>query len=251
MWARAWRRLIQLLLPARCAGCQQLGPEVVCADCSAQLEAVGEPCCVRCGRRRLTEFASPDCAECHGESIGVVRARSLYVYAGIGRELLHQYKFNGYLGAGRFLAERLGGWTEPGWPRRYGEPDLKLDAVVPVPLHPKRLRQRRFNQSLLPARLLAEQHGLACLPQGLVRTRETETQVGLSAAQRRDNVRGAFSVPATMLAELNGKRVLLVDDLMTTGATLASCARTLKRGGAAAVYGLTLFSTVHRIEPTE
>jgi len=248
MLARALKRLVQFLLPARCASCQRLGPDVLCTDCAALLERVGPLYCVRCGRRRLTEFASPDCAECHGESLGVVRARSLYVYNGVGREILAQFKFNGYIGAGQVLARQLCDWTAADWPRLYDEPDTAFDLVVPVPLHPARLRQRRFNQALLPARMLAKAGGLVCAPEVLVRRRETPTQVGLTASQRRLNVRGAFSVPEQQCRLLQGKRVLLIDDLMTTGATLASCARTLRRGGAAAVHGLTLFSTVHEVE---
>jgi ComF family protein len=248
MLARALKRLVQFLLPARCAGCQRLGPDVLCTECAALLEPVGANYCVRCGRRRATDFASPDCAECHGESLGVVRARSLYVYSGVGREILAQYKFNGYIGAGQVLARHLVDWTAADWPQLYDEPDTAFDLVTPVPLHPARLRRRRFNQALLPARKLARAGELVCAPQVLERQRETPTQVGLSASQRRLNVRGAFSVPEQQRQLLQGKRVLLVDDLMTTGATLASCARTLRRGGALSVHGLTLFSTVHEVE---
>jgi len=249
MLALAWQRLVQFLLPARCANCQRLGPRVLCADCEALLEQVGPSYCVRCGRRRQTAFASPDCAECHGESLGVVRARSLYVYNEAGREILAQFKFHGYIGAGQVLARHLCAWTAADWPGLFDEPDTSFELVVPVPLHPARLRQRRFNQALLPARMLAKTGGLICAPQVLVRGRETPTQVGLTASQRRLNVRGAFSVPERQRENLTGKHVLLVDDLMTTGATLASCARTLRRGGAASVHGLTLFSTMRAVEP--
>lgn len=249
MLALAWQRLVQFLLPARCALCQRLGPRVLCAQCESLLEPVGESYCIRCGRRRQTAFASPDCAECHGESLGVTRTRSLYVYNEAGREILAQYKFHGYIGAGRVLARHLCNWAAPDWPRLFGEPDTSFDLVVPVPLHPARQRQRRFNQSLLPARMLARAGGIDCAPQVLVRRRETPTQVGLTASQRKLNVRGAFDVPERQRQLLSGKRVLLIDDLMTTGATLASCARALRRGGAASVHGLTLFSTVREVEP--
>jgi len=242
--------MVQFLLPARCARCQRLGPHVLCADCEALLEPVGPNYCVRCGRRRLTDFASPDCAECHGESLGVTRSRSLYIYNEAGREILAQYKFHGYIGAGKVLAQQLCEWIGADWCKLFDEPDASFDLVVPVPLHPARLRQRRFNQSLLPARMLAKAGGLACTPQVLVRQRETPTQVGLTASQRRLNVRGAFTVSERQHRLLSGKRALLVDDLMTTGATLASCARTLRRGGASSVHGLTLFSTVYEVEAT-
>ena len=249
MTARFWQRAVQFLLPTRCAVCQRVEPQVLCADCAAQLEYVGERHCLRCGRRRETTFASPDCGECHGQQLGVVRARSLLIYNAAGRELLAAFKFQGQTGAGHELARRLVEWVEQGWSKLYGEPDVAFDLVVPVPLHRSRVRERGFNQSELPARQIARRMELECAPEVVTRKRRTETQVGLSAYQRAENVRGAFEVPEGMRERLKGKRVLLVDDLMTTGATLAACARGLRRGGAASVHGLTLFSTHHAVEP--
>lgn len=246
--AAIWQRLIEYLLPTRCALCQRTGPDVLCEQCRAQLERVGEGCCQRCGRRRETEFVSPDCGECHGQPLGVVRARSLYIYNEAGRELLAAFKFNGYLGAGRVLAGVLADWADLGWAALYGEPDAAFDLVVPMPLHPSRLRQRRFNQAALPARTVGQRMGIECEAGALKRTRRTETQVGLSANQRWENVRGAFEVPARARDLLHGRRVLLIDDLMTTGATLCAAARELKRGGAASIHGLTLFSTHRAVE---
>jgi ComF family protein len=249
MLAAAWRQLVELVLPTRCALCQRTGPDVLCESCRALLRPVGETCCARCGRRRETAFASPDCGECHGQPLGVVRSRSLYIYDEAGRELLAAFKFNGYLGAGRLLADDLAEWTAAGWPQLYGEPDVGFDMVVPMPLHPSRLRQRRFNQATLPARTVARRMDLACEPGALARTRRTATQVGLTANQRWENVRGAFAVPEGSRSLLKGRRVLLLDDLMTTGATLCAAARALRRGGAASVHGLTLFSTHRVVEP--
>ncbi|MFO1089346.1 MAG: ComF family protein [Hyphomicrobiales bacterium] len=113
----------------------------------------------------------------------------------------------------------------------------EVDLVVPVPLHPVRLWQRRFNQAALLSHAVARLASKPCVPEALLRTRATPPQVGLSAAERLDNVRRAFAVNPRVLALLPAKSVLLVDDVFTTGATMAACAAVLKRAGAAAVHG--------------
>jgi ComF family protein len=119
--------------------------------------------------------------------------------------------------------------------------ELLLDChcITPVPLHWRRLHQRRYNQSAELARSIAKLSGKPYRPQILVRRRPTVQQVGLSAAARSRNVEGAFTVPAGMRSEISGRRVLLVDDVHTTGATVRACARVLKRAGASGVDVLT------------
>ena len=111
----------------------------------------------------------------------------------------------------------------------------EADAVAPVPLHPLRLLRRRYNQSAEVARPLAKLAGLAYLPDALVRRRATESQGGKSAGRRKRNVAGAFHVPERRRAQVEGRRILLIDDVMTTGATAEGCARALKQAGAARV----------------
>jgi ComF family protein len=111
----------------------------------------------------------------------------------------------------------------------------EADAVAPVPLHPLRLLKRRYNQAAEIARPLARREGLGYLPDALVRRHATETQAGKSGSGRRRNVQGAFEVPARKRAQVEGRRILLIDDVMTTGATAEGCARALKRAGAARV----------------
>jgi ComF family protein len=243
-----WRGLLELLLPTRCVICQHLGAKAVCAECLAELEAVGDQHCLRCGRRRETLFASPDCGECFGDSLGVQRARSHLVYNAAGRALLAEFKFHKRIGAGLPLIEGLTAWLGGGLAAIFDDPALSCDVVVPVPLHAARIRARRFNQAELVARSVARTLSIACQPRALARIRETPSQVGLSANQRQENVRGAFAVPASQRRYIAGKGVLLIDDLMTTGATLAACARALRKGGSGAVYGLTLFSTHYSAE---
>lgn len=243
------RQLVQLIIPTRCVVCQRVGAEVLCTECRSGLELVGEKRCLRCGRRRETTFASPDCGECFGRRLGVTRARSLYVYNAVGRALLAEFKYQGHLGVGEALAGQLANWIGGGWQAAFDELACTCDLVIPVPLHRSRLRTRRFNQSELIARAVAKALGLPCIPDVLTRIRETPTQVGLTEHQRRENVRGAFDVSHARRRLVDGKRVLLVDDLMTTGATLAACAGALRRAGCGVAYGLTLFSTCRAVEP--
>lgn len=246
-----WRSLVGLVLPTRCLLCLRVNPDLLCQECQVKIEPVGQMHCARCGRRRLTPWASPDCGECHGQRLGVVKARSALVYNEAGRRLLADFKYKRRLGAGEVLAgAALNHW--PSSARELFGVEMAKDAlVIPVPMHLKRLRQRRFNQAEFLALRFSRHFGLSAPQQALLRTRETPSQVGLSANQRRENVRGAFDVPTALRARVAGKQVVLVDDLMTTGATLAACAAALRRAGASASFGLTVFSTVSKVESPE
>ena len=237
-------QLTRLLLPTRCVLCQELGPDVLCINCAKGLQPILPDNCLRCGRLRRTSFASPDCGECHGQTIGVIRARSAFVYNEPARTLLGEFKFRRHIGAGEDLIARALRSVKHDASDVYATPALKFDYVVPVPLHTARLRERRFNQSEFIAQRLAKRFGAPCRPGVLRRERDTPTQVGLTANQRRLNVRGAFKVQG----DVKGKTVLLVDDLMTTGSTLLACASALRRAGCRTTYGFTLFSTHHDIE---
>lgn len=149
-------------------------------------------------------------------------------------EAIQKLKYQG----GVHLARELGMWLARRW-EEYGFCD-HADMVIPVPLHPRRIRMRRFNQSILLARVVSERLRLPCDPLTLVRIRDTLPQVGLSVSERKENVRDAFGICRGREHLLNGIRILLIDDVMTTGATIGECARTLKRGGAAKVSVLTL-----------
>jgi ComF family protein len=251
MWRTLWRRVAQLLLPTHCAVCQQLNLDPLCPDCAAQLEVIGEYRCMRCGRKRQTTYYSPDCGECYGKRLGLQRARSALVYSAAGRKLLHAYKFQGNTGAGQVLCGQLCQLVQPGWAHLYAEPELAVDYVVPVPLHAKRRRRRGFNQAELLGYRVSQAAGTPCRPELLARITDTPSQVGLPASQRQRNVQGAFAVPERGRDSVAGKVCVVVDDLMTTGATLAACARALKVAKAQAVYGLTVFSTVRDVEPAE
>lgn len=149
------------------------------------------------------------------------------------REAIHAFKYEGV----RVLAGPLGQLLACTWQQG----NVPVDVVLPVPLHRARLRQRGYNQSLLLARVLGAETGLPLREDGLTRQRNTRAQVGLSPEQRRANVQDAFVCTAP---NLHGQRVLLVDDVLTTGATLEACATALLQAGVREVWALTLTRAV-------
>jgi len=217
----------------------------LCPRCKDQFHPIGTPMCICCG----LPFASlygPDhlCGSCASNPNCYDKARSVGYYATSLRSAIHRYKY----GAGTHLAAPLGRllWHAL---HAYFQP-ADIDMIIPVPLHHRRLRSRGFNQSALlvrrwPALGQAEGYDMEHpkITQGLLtRHRPTLPQTGLNKAQRSDNLRRAFSVSNKVI--LKGKRVLLVDDVLTTGATANACAFVLKQAGAATVDVLTLARTV-------
>lgn len=238
----------RLLFPPRCEVCRALGPEAFCSTCRGAGVPIRPPFCHTCGRpfdpRTHHGLLCSGCRE--GRRFD--RARSAYYYGGTIREAILTMKYRdrprlaGPLG--EMLLEGLTqGWTgaetlDPDYTAPPPIPLEAIEAVIPVPLHPRRIRERGFNQSLLLGERLAAYLALPLLPEVLQRWKDTPPQVGLSATERARNVRGAFA-PGE-IAPVQGKAVLLVDDIMTTGATVAECARVLKKHGAGEVHVLTL-----------
>jgi competence protein ComFC len=218
--------LADMFYPERCVGCGRRSSDVLCRDCFEALPRVGNPACRRCGLP--TAFETFVCEACKNVDFGFESARAPLRYEGVGKEIVHALKYLGYKKVVASLATPLMLQTLG---------DGRFDAVVPVPLHRSRLRKRGFNQAELLARGVASEIN-APVSDTLKVVRSTRDQVELSAAQRRANVAGAFrtSVP------LRGK-VLLIDDVFTTGATMSACASTLVRAGAQEVYALSLCRT--------
>jgi len=211
---------------------------LLCAACSRQLSAarIEGAVCAICGLPLAVPVqAGTRCVRCRTERLHFDAARALFRYGGPAGSLVRGFKFEGEFFIGPLLMDEA---VRRGWlPPELG----RADAVLPVPLHPRRRRQRGYDQAMLLARALARRLRTELLSGALVRRRYTAQQASLAAVQRWDNVRGAFAV--TRPERVRGRHLLLVDDVMTTGATADECARALKRAGARRVSVLTLTRT--------
>ena len=223
-WMRqsAWT-VVDLVFPPHCAGCGRPGQRF-CKDCQGQLEPLRPPFCETCGYPVDAAGKCQTCLTGARTLPALAGIRSAFFHAGPLRRAIHQFKYR----RDGILADTLATWMLV-----VGEDGL----VVPVPLAAERLAERGYNQAGLLARAYAELHGLPCVARAVRRTRHTESQVGLSVAQRQRNVAGAFQAEPGLVS---GHTIMLVDDVCTTGATLEACAAALMTAGAARVWGLTL-----------
>ena len=246
-WLTSLRRVggavTDALFPPQCLSCQ--GPAgsagALCAACWDATSFIDAQACRRCGLPMETDFvAELVCAGCMARPPAFARAVAVYRYD-TARDLVLRFKHADRTDYAPAFAT---------WMRRAGaELIAASDIVVPVPLHRWRLLKRRYNQAAVLANAIAVQSGLEALPDALTRIRRTPSQGAMiSARARRRNVLGAFKVRDTVKPRLKGKRILLIDDVMTTGATLEACARTLKRAGAAEISALTLARVVRAAE---
>ncbi|WP_412057604.1 ComF family protein [Bartonella sp. DGB2] len=228
------KRGVRLLLPPTCLGCQCLVAELdsLCADCWKDLQFIVKPYCLVMG----TPFAYD-----LGENLfskqalrhppPYKRLRSAVVHKGIARRLITSLKYADRPDMARLMA---------GWMQRAGDELLKIaDIIIPIPLHFRRFWVRKYNQSAELARLIARKEGKIFAPQWLVRRHHTRPQVGLNFDERKQNIRGAFYVPPCFHSALKDRRVLVVDDVFTTGATVAAAAHCLLNAGVKQVDVLT------------
>jgi ComF family protein len=229
--------LLDLLFPPLCIGCRvPVGDPGFCATCWSALTFLDGPACACCGLPFPVALEGENlCAACLSRPPAFDRARAILAYDEHSRGAILALKHADRL-------ELVPGFAR--WLARAGQGLIReSDLVVPVPLHRRRLWQRRYNQSAELARRLAHNWALAFDPFALVRSRATRSQGAVGSAKgRRRNVLGAFKVPDG--ARVAGKRILLLDDVLTTGATAEACARALKRAGASKVYVLALARVV-------
>jgi len=228
-WTHAARLALDIALPTLCVACREpVAGEGVCAGCWAKLSFIAPPLCPRLG---IPFVYDPGPGLLSMEAIAnppaYQRARAAVRYDDVARTLVHALKYQDRTD----LAPAMGRWMA-----RAGEELLsQADVLVPVPLHWRRGWSRRYNQSGALARVLEKQTGVPVARNALRRIRPTQQQIGLSRSQRAANVQGAFKVLPDEAHEIQGRRVVLVDDVLTSGATTDACARALLRARAAQV----------------
>jgi len=237
---RGVRAMLNVLFPPLCMSCRSrvFEPHSLCASCWSKISFIGGAICARCGIPFDVDPGDETlCAGCHAKAHDFDRARALLRYDEASKPLILGFKHGDRL-------DHAPGFAR--WIERAGHPLLaEADVIVPVPLHRSRLWKRRYNQAAILALFLAGLSGKPHAPLALQRSRATRSQGEMpSAKARRRNVLGAFKVPAGKIKDVTGRKVLLVDDVFTTGATLNACARALKRAGAARVDVLTLARVV-------
>lgn len=238
--AQTGKAVADFLLPPRCpaCACRLMEHGALCGACWAKLTMIARPFCCRCGLAFDVDAGSDAiCGACIQTPPDFDWARAVVEYDGLARDLVLKLKH----GAGGGVVPLLGGLMAASLPS-----EKQTDLLVPIPLHRRRLLKRRFNQSLLLASVVARKTGLVADPFVLERIRPTPSQGKLGRKDRDKNVRGAFQVRLQQKTPIAGKRILLIDDVLTTGATASACARELKKAGASEV-GVLVFARVGAI----
>jgi len=228
-WRHAARLALDVALPTLCVACREpVAGDGVCAACWAKLSFIAPPYCPRLGIPFVYD-PGPDLLsmEAIANPPAYARARAAVRYDDVARTLVHGLKYQDRTD----LAPAMGSWMA----RAGRELLAEADALVPVPLHWRRGWSRRYNQSGALARVIERQSGVKLVSEVLRRVRPTQQQIGLSRPQRASNVQGAFKVANHRQSEIQGRRVILVDDVLTSGATADACARALLRARAASV----------------
>jgi len=225
-----------ILFPPQCIGCGAVlttGDEhPFCPDCFSTLHFIRSPLCTSCGLPFTETGENHLCEECALSNPPFSMARALGSYEKTLLDVIHLFKYHGRVSIGEALGKMMA-------TARYDslEPS-DYSTIMPVPLHPKKLREREFNQSLILAKEISKRFSVPLDFMALRRTIPTEAQVTLSQRKRAANVKGAFAV--TERGRIEGRKILLVDDVYTTGSTVKECAATLMKNGAQEVAVLTL-----------
>lgn len=217
-------RGLDLLFPAECAVCNREG-SFLCTGCEPRLPRLVQPYCRTCAEPDETAV----CSWCRAEAPAYERIRAPYRYTGPVRDMVHDLKYSNIRALAPTLGDLLADYFES---QRFA-----ADVLAPVPLHPKRERSRGYNQSHLLAREVSRRIQVPMADDRLLRTVDTPPQVSMSGREeRRKNIDGAFECTQAV----TGLRVLLIDDVVTTGSTMSACASVLKEAGAKSVFGLAL-----------
>ena len=221
-----------MIFPPNCAGCGKWGSKY-CGDCTKKTKIIQSPFCTICGQPDIS-LSADVCALCRSQKIHYQAARAWGIYEPPLSEAIHRLKYRNDIGlADEFAGHLLIKLTTLKW---------NIELVTAVPLEKQRLKDRGYNQSEFLARRLAKRAGLDYVGSVVTRKRSTLSQVGLTREQRVRNVQGAFSADK---GAVTNKSILIVDDVITTGATMNSCSESLLQAGAREVYALTVARSIH------
>jgi len=229
------RTLVELFYPSNCVGCGLAqAPEIfLCDECRASTPRISPPFCQRCSRPFEGAIAGPfSCPNCEDTALAFDCAVSIYQAKGVLRDLIHRFKYGGQYYLRRLLTDIL---LEAMKDERITA--VPVDALVPVPLHPSRRRERGFNQAEALAQMLARKTGIP-VQDCLQRSSYTRTQTQFDRSERRRNLRNAFKLRKNNAVA--GKNLVLLDDVLTTGSTLHECAVVLHQAGAESVRAITV-----------
>lgn len=233
---KAFWNCLDWVFPPNCVGCGAEGYQI-CPDCLQKIQFTSRESCVRCGRSLRSRGV---CKGCRQQPPAFTELRSLAIYEGTIQKIVVNLKYKADLGLSLMVSELMS--------RLVQAEDWELDMVVPVPLNEKRREERGYNQAAVLAFPLSLNLKLPMRVRALARIRDTESQVHLNAAERKANVQGAFLADPLLV---RGKRVLLVDDVCTTGATLNAAAEALCSAGCSDVRVLTLAKAIDHRQPVE
>ena len=218
------RPVLDLLFPMTCGGCGKSG-KLICESCVNVLPPLTAPYCPLCAQPGLSQL----CQWCTSKTPSFDGIRAPYLMEGVVREAIHSFKYRNVFAAKGELATLLAGYLD--------YRPLPGDVIVPVPLHPRRLRSRGYNQASLLSRELGKLIGLPVNESLIARVQDAHSQArSASRQERQENVSDSF----VSIGDARGLSAILVDDVVTTGATMSACAAALKAGGAEAVFGLAL-----------
>lgn len=230
---------IDIVFPKICHACKKKIPdlsidEVICIECWAKIKKNTPPFCYICGRNLSRKKPLKNtCLDCIKKPLQFDRAFSPCLYEGVLKELIHAFKYkkNDYLGV--TLAKLMIGFI-----KEYNLPVQFMDLIIPIPLHKDKLREREFNQAFILSKYLGAAFNKEVSTKNLLRDKNTKTQAELKDNERFSNVKKCFSAPQSNAVK--NRNILLIDDVLTTGATASEAALTLKNAGANTVYVLTL-----------
>ena len=222
--ARLGASVLDLVYPPQCFGCDAEG-SFLCSTCETSLPRLKPPYCRKCAQPVPSGAL---CRQCTAAPPALEGIRAVFLMEGSIREAVHAVKYSNLRAAAPSLGRLMARWLV--------STPLPGEVLLSVPLHKRRLRERGYNQSALLAKEVSKVTGLPLRENLLVRTRDTPPQISLSLQERIRNVEGSFELPG----DGKGLKIILVDDVVTTGSTMSACGKALRAGGAGSVWGLAL-----------